>query len=146
MRVARTPHALYDTADYSFEPPHPHPPHTVLEAFVVRVQEEVLEAIGDIVVRQELQIVLIKLEFQRVLVMDLERESQYSGLDSWLIRHINAITNANHYRQHEAELRGRRTVKSSEMKDVMGEKSGILQKDGQQRWPPSNCQLGPTSL
>lgn len=46
--------------------------HTVLEALVVRVQEEVLEAIGDIVVCQELQIVLIKLEFQRVLVMDLE--------------------------------------------------------------------------
>lgn len=46
--------------------------HTVLEALVVRVQEEVLEAIGDIVVRQELQIVLIILEFQRVLVMDLE--------------------------------------------------------------------------
>lgn len=61
---------------------NPHRPliRTVLEALVVRVQEEVLEAIGDVVVRQELQIVLIELEFQRVLVMDLERE----GSAQWI--------------------------------------------------------------
>lgn len=52
----------------------------MFEALVVRVQEEVLEAIGDVVVRQELQIVLIELEFQRVLVMDLERE----GSAQWI--------------------------------------------------------------
>lgn len=71
--LTQTPQAMYydyDTADYLFKPPRPI--HTVLEALVVRVQEEVLEAIGDVVVRQELQIVLIKLKFQWVLVMDLE--------------------------------------------------------------------------
>lgn len=45
---------------------------TVLQALVVRVQKEVFEAIGDVVVCQKLQIVLIKLKLKGVLVMNLE--------------------------------------------------------------------------
>lgn len=45
--------------------------HTVLQALVVRVQKEVFEAIGDVVVCQKLQIVLIKLKLKGVLVMNL---------------------------------------------------------------------------
>lgn len=72
----------------------------MLEPLVVRVQEEVLEAIGDVVVRQKLQIVLIKLEFHWVLVMNLERKSQLSGLNSWAIaliaNHTDALTMLSH--------------------------------------------------
>lgn len=46
--------------------------HTVLQALILRVQQEVLEAVGDAVIRQKLQIVLIKLELERVLVVNLE--------------------------------------------------------------------------
>lgn len=46
--------------------------HTVLQTLIVRVQQEVLEAVGDAVIRQKLQIVLIKLKLERVLVMNLE--------------------------------------------------------------------------
>lgn len=44
----------------------------MLQAFVVGVQEEVLEAVGDVVVCQELQIVLIKLKLHGALVLDLQ--------------------------------------------------------------------------
>lgn len=46
--------------------------HTVLQALVVRIQKEVFEAIGDVVVCQKFQIVLIKLKLKGVLVMNLE--------------------------------------------------------------------------
>lgn len=71
-----------------------YPIHTVLEALVVWVQEEVLEAIGDVVVSQELQIVLIKLKFQWVLVMDLEREGQPQWVRLWPItaNHTDMLT------------------------------------------------------
>lgn len=46
--------------------------HTVLQALVVRVQKEVFEATGDVVVCQKLQIVLIKFKLKGVLVMNLE--------------------------------------------------------------------------
>lgn len=68
----------------------------MLEALVVRVQEEVLEAVGDVVVSQELQVVLIKLEFQRVLVMDLEAEGQNGELDSGQSLLIIQTCSSNH--------------------------------------------------
>lgn len=45
----------------------------MFQALVVRVQQEVLEAVGDVVVGQELQIVLIELKLQRVLLQNLRR-------------------------------------------------------------------------
>lgn len=45
----------------------------MFQALIVRVQQEVLEAVGDVMIGQELQIVLIELKLQRVLLHDLRR-------------------------------------------------------------------------
>lgn len=45
----------------------------MFQALVVRVQQEVLKAVGDVMIGQELQIILIKLELQRMLLQNLQR-------------------------------------------------------------------------
>lgn len=44
----------------------------MLQALVVGVQQEVLEAVGDVVIGQELQIIMIKLKLQRMLLQNLQ--------------------------------------------------------------------------
>lgn len=46
---------------------------TQLYALVIRIQQKGPEAIGHIVISQELQIVLTELKLHRELMMDLER-------------------------------------------------------------------------
>lgn len=45
---------------------------TVFQTLIVRVQHEVLEATGDVVIGQELQVILIKLKLQRMLLQNLQ--------------------------------------------------------------------------
>lgn len=45
----------------------------MFQALVVRVQQEVLEAVGDVMIGQKLHIVLIELELQRMLLHNLRR-------------------------------------------------------------------------
>lgn len=44
----------------------------MFQALVVRVQQEVLEAVRDVMISQELQIILIKLKLQRMLLQNLQ--------------------------------------------------------------------------
>lgn len=50
----------------------------MFQALVVRVQQEVLEAVGDVMIGQELEIVLIELKLQRVLLQNL-RHGEMDG-------------------------------------------------------------------
>lgn len=54
----------------------------MFQALVVRVQQEVLEAVGDVMIGQELQIVLIELKLQRVLLQNLRRRRREMDGDS----------------------------------------------------------------
>lgn len=55
---------------------------TMFQTLVVRVQHEVLEATGDVVIGQELQVILIKLKLQRVLLQNLQGYKK-TERDSW---------------------------------------------------------------
>lgn len=48
----------------------------MFQALIVWVQQEVLEAVRDVMIGQELQIVLIKLKLQRMLLQNLQRREQ----------------------------------------------------------------------
>lgn len=45
----------------------------MFQALIVRVQQEVFKAVGDVMIGQELQIILVKLELQRMLLQNLQR-------------------------------------------------------------------------
>lgn len=45
---------------------------TMFQTLIVGVQHEVLEATGDVVIGQELQVILIELEVQRMLLQNLQ--------------------------------------------------------------------------
>ena len=49
---------------------------TMLQALIVGVQQEVLEAVRDVMIGQELQIILIKLKLQRMLLQNLQRNEK----------------------------------------------------------------------
>ena len=48
----------------------------MLEALIVRVQQEVLEAVRDVMIGQKLQIILIKLKLQRMLLQNLRGQKK----------------------------------------------------------------------
>lgn len=45
----------------------------MFQSLIIRVQQEVLEAVRDVMIGQELQIILIKLKLQRMLLQNLQR-------------------------------------------------------------------------
>lgn len=49
---------------------------TMFQALIVGIQQEVLEAVRDVMIGQELQIILIKLKLQRMLLQNLQRHEK----------------------------------------------------------------------
>lgn len=49
---------------------------TMFQALIVRIQQEVLEAVRDVMIGQELQIILIKLKLQRMLLQNLQTHEE----------------------------------------------------------------------
>ncbi len=54
----------------------------MFQALIVWVQQEVLEAVRDVMISQELQIILIKLKLQRMLLQNLQRNEK-NGRRHW---------------------------------------------------------------
>lgn len=48
----------------------------MFQALIVGVQQEVLEAVRDVMIGQELKIILIKLKLQRMLLQNLKRHEK----------------------------------------------------------------------
>lgn len=48
----------------------------MFQALIVWVQQEVLEAVRDVMIGQELQIILIKLKLQGMLLQNLQRHKK----------------------------------------------------------------------
>lgn len=48
----------------------------MFQALIVWIQQEVLEAVRDVMISQELKIILIKLKLQRMLLQNLQRHEK----------------------------------------------------------------------
>lgn len=73
----------------------------MFQALIVGVQQEVFKAVGDVMIGQELQIILVKLELQRMLLQNLQRygkmdkdsqgEEEAAGEGQELVRQLHCF-------------------------------------------------------
>lgn len=101
----------------------------MFQALIVWVQQEVLVAVRDVMIGQELQIILIKLKLQRMLLQNLQRHEKEtkSECDGWIVSSCCGFTSLqciNDQRMSPVLLKGQRSVISSPPDTIQTEPTG----------------------